>query len=75
MMNDIFVYLVILFVFPIITSTGWLSYILWYTLNTNYGVQFAITWSRKPLITFKIKNFNSNWKEIWEQSNTASLDW
>ena len=47
----IFSLIVLFFVLPIVAFLGLVSYILWYTLNSNSGVQFMVSWQGKPLIS------------------------
>ena len=47
-MNAFSFSLIVLFlVFPVAAFLGLVSYILWYTLNSNSGVRFAISWQGK----------------------------
>ena len=62
--------LIVLFlVFPVVAFLGLVSYILWYTLNSNSGVQFAISWQGKPLIAWELQNTAPNWKEMRKLSD------
>ena len=45
----IFSLMVIALVLPLIALLGLLCYVLWYTLNSNSGVQFAVSWQGNPL--------------------------
>ena len=47
----IFTLIVITLVLPLITLLGLLCYVLWYTLNSNSGIQFTVSWQGKPLIS------------------------
>ena len=47
--------IVLFFVLPIAALLGLVSYILWYTLNSNSGVRFAISWQGKPLISPRLE--------------------
>ena len=47
---------ILFFVFPIVAYLGLVSYILWYTLNSNSGVRFAVSWLGKPLIAWELQN-------------------
>ena len=60
------------FVLPIAAFLGLTSYILWYTLNSNSGVQFAVSWQGKPLITWELQNTALDWKDMQKQSNSST---
>ena len=47
--------IILFFVFPIAAFLGLVSYILWYTLNSNSGVRLAVSWQGKPLITWELQ--------------------
>ena len=77
-MNAFSFSLIILFlVFPVAAFLGLISYILWYTLNSNSGVRFAISWQGKPLVSWELQNTAPDWKEMWKQSenNTENSNW
>ena len=42
--------IILFFILPITAFLGLVSYILWYTLNSNSGVQLTVSWQGKPLI-------------------------
>ena len=63
--------IVLFFVLPIAAFLGLISYILWYTLNSNSGVQFAVSWQGKPLIVWELQNTSPDWKDMWKQSNNS----
>ena len=62
--------IVLFFVLPI-TAFGLTSYILWYTLNSNSGVQLAVSWQGKPLIAWELQNTAPDWKDMWKQSDNS----
>ena len=69
-MNALQFSLIVLFlVFPVIAFLGLISYILWYTLNSNSGVRFAISWQGKPLIAWELQNTAPDWKEMRKLSD------
>ena len=68
----IFTLIVIVLVLPLITLLGLLCYMLWYTLNSNSSVQFAVSWQGKPLISWELQNTAPDWKDIWKQSNNST---
>ena len=68
----IFSLLVITFVLPLITLLGLLCYVLWYTLNSNSGVQFAVSWQGKPLISWELQNTAPDWKDMQKQSDNST---
>ena len=45
----IFSLIILFFVLPIGAFLGLVSYILWYTLNSNSGVRLAVSWRGKLL--------------------------
>ena len=65
--------LIILFlVLPIAAFLGLVSYILWYTLNSNSGVRFVVSWQGKVLIAWELQNTAPNWKDMWKQSDNST---
>ena len=72
-MNTLTFSLVVLFfILPIAAFLGLISYILWYTLNSNSGIQFAISWQGKPLIAWELHNTTLDWKDMRKLSNNSS---
>ena len=69
----IFSLIVLFFVLPIVAFLGLVSYILWYTLNSNSGIQFTVSWQGKPLISWELQNTAPNWKDMRKHSDN-SLD-
>ena len=68
-MNTFTFSLIILFlVLPIAAFLGLVSYILWYTLNSNSGIWLAVSWQGKPLISWELQNTTPDWKDMWKQS-------
>ena len=63
---------VLCLVLPIATFLGLVSYILWYTLNSNSGVRLAISWQGKPLITWELQNTAPDWKDMRKQSDNSA---
>ena len=73
-MNTLTFSLIILFfVLPIAAFLGLVSYILWYTLNSNSGVRLAVSWLGKPLIAWELQNTSLDWKDMRKLSD-SSLD-
>ena len=69
-MNAFSFSLIVLFlVFPVVAFLGLVSYILWYTLNSNSGVRFTISWQGKPLVAWELQNTAPDWKEMWKLSD------
>ena len=64
--------IVLLLILPITTFLGLVSYILWYTLNSNSGVQLAVSWQGKPLIAWELQNTAPDWKDMRKQSNNSA---
>ena len=72
-MNALSFSLIVLFlILPIAALLGLVSYILWYTLNSNSGVRFAVTWQGKPLIAWELQNTAPDWKDMWKQSSNST---
>ena len=46
----IFTLFTIVLILPLLALLGLLCYMLWYTLNTNSGVRFMVSWQGKSLI-------------------------
>ena len=70
----IFSLVVIVLVLPLITLLSLLCYILWYTLNSNSGVRFSVSWQGKPLIAWELQNTAPNWKDMQKQSESSMED-
>ena len=68
----IFSLIVIALVFPLIALLGLLCYVLWYTLNSNSSVRFAVSWQGKPLISWELQNTTPNWKDMQKQSDNST---
>ena len=72
-MNSFSFSLVVLcLILPMAAFLGLVSYILWYTLNSNSGVRFAVSWQGKPLITWELQNTAPDWKDMWKQSDNSA---
>ena len=72
-MNTFTFSLVILFfVLPIAVFLGLVSYILWYTLNSNSGIRLAVSWQGKPLITWELQNTAPDWKDMQKHSDNST---
>ena len=67
----VFSLIVIALVLPLIALLGLLCYILWYTLNSNSGIWFAISWQGKPLISWELQNSAPDWKDMQKQSDSS----
>ena len=63
--------IVLLLVLPVTTFLGLVSYILWYTLNSNSGIRFTVSWQGKPLVTWKLQNTAPDWKDMRKQSDNS----
>ena len=68
----IFSLIILFFVLPIGAFLGLVSYILWYTLNSNSGVRLVFSWQGKPLITWELQNTAPDWKDMWKQSDNST---
>ena len=64
--------IILFFVLPIVVFLGLTSYILWYTLNSNSGIQLAVSWQGKPLIAWELQNTTPDWKDMWKQSDNST---
>ena len=67
-----FTLLVTALVLPLLTLFGLISYVMWYTLNSNSGVQFMVSWQGKPLISWELQNTAPDWKDMWKQSDNST---
>ena len=67
----IFTLILVTFILPLLALLGLLCYVLWYTLNSNSGVQFAVSWQGKPLITWELQNTVPDWKDMQKLSNNS----
>ena len=64
--------LIILFsILPIAAFLGLVSYILWYTLNSNSGVRLMVSWQGKLLITWELQNTAPDWKDMRKHSDNS----
>ena len=59
-------------VLPLTILLGLLCYMLWYTLNSNSGIRFAVSWQGKPLISWELQNTALDWKDMWKQSDNST---
>ena len=72
-MNALAFSLIVLFlILPIAALLGLISYILWYTLNSNSGVRFVISWRGKPLISWELQNTAPDWKDMRKQTEHSA---
>ena len=67
----IFTLILVTFMLPLLTLLGLLCYVLWYTLNSNSGTHFLVSWQGKPLITWELQNTAPDWKDMWKQSKNS----
>ena len=67
----IFMLLVIVLVLPLIALLSLLCYVLWYTLNSNSGIWFMVSWQGKPLISWELQNTAPDWKDMRKQSDNS----
>ena len=68
----IFSLIILFFVLPIGAFLGLVSYILWYTLNSNSGVRLVVSWLGKPLIAWELQNTAPDWKDMRKQSDSST---
>ena len=59
-----FTLLIITLVLPLFALLSLLCYAMWYTLNSNSSVRFAISWQGKSLITWELQNSAPDWKDM-----------
>ena len=64
--------IVLLLVLPVAVFLGLVSYILWYTLNSNSSVRFVVSWQGKPLVAWELQNTAPDWKDMWKQSDNGT---
>ena len=64
--------IILFFVLPIAAFLGLISYILWYTLNSNSGVRLVFYWQGKPLIAWELQNTAPDWKDMQKQSDNST---
>ena len=64
--------IVLFFALPITAFLGLVSYILWYTLNSNSGVRFVVSWQGKPLASWELQNTAPDWKDMQKHSNNSA---
>ena len=58
-------------ILPLVALLGLLCYVLWYTLNSNCGIRFTVSWQGKPLIAWELQNTAPDWKDVWKQSDNS----
>ena len=63
--------ILVVFVLPLASLLGLICYVLWYTLNSNYGIQFAVSWQGKSLIAWELQNTGPDWKDMQKQSDNS----
>ena len=59
-------------ILPLAALIGLLCSVLWYTLNSNSGVRFTVSWQGKPLISWELQNTAPNWKDMQRQSDNST---
>ena len=64
--------IILCLVLPIAAFLGLISYILWYTLNSNSSVRFAVSWQGKPLIAWELQHTAPDWKDMRKQSDSSA---
>ena len=68
----IFSLIVTALILPLTALLGLLCYMLWYTLNSNSGIQFVVSWQGKPLISWELQNNTLDWKDMQKQSDNST---
>ena len=68
----IFTLVIITLNLPLTALLDLLCYVLWYTLNSNSGVRFAVSWQGKPLIAWELQNTAPDWEDMWKQSESST---
>ena len=67
----VFSLILVTLIIPLIALLSLLCYVLWYTLNSNSGVWFVVSWQGKPLIAWELQNTVPDWKDMWKQSDNS----
>ena len=67
----IFSLIFVTLILPLVAFFGLLCYVLWYTLNSNSSVRFAVSWQGKPLVTWELQNTTPDWKDMQRQSDNS----
>ena len=67
----VFTLIILFFTLPIFAFLGLISYVLWYTLNTNSGVRLVVAWQNRPIIAWELQNTVPDWKDMQKQSNNS----
>ena len=69
--------IILFFALPIAVFLGLVSYILWYTLNSNSGVRLAVSWQGKPLASWELQNTAPDWKDMRKlpKNSTENTGW
>ena len=67
----VFSLILIVLVLPLLALFSLLCYVLWYTLNSNSGIQFTVSWQGKPLTSWELQNTAPNWKDMWKLSDNS----
>ena len=67
----IFSLIIMFFVLPIAAFLGLISYILWYTLNSNSSVRLSVSWQGKPLASWELQNTAPDWKDMRKLSDNS----
>ena len=63
--------IILFFVLPIAAFLGLIFYILWYTLNSNSGIWFAVSWQGTPLVSWELQNTAPDWKDMQKHSDNS----
>ena len=73
----IFILVLITLVLLLLTLLGLPHYMLRYTLNSNSGAQFSVSWQGKPLIAWELQNTALDWQDMRKQSDSSlgNTDW
>ena len=64
--------IVLFFALPVAAFLGLVSYILWYTLDSNSGIRFMVSWQGKPLISWELQNMAPDWKDMQKHSKNST---
>ena len=64
--------IILSFTLPIAAFLGLVSYILWYTLNSNLGVRFTVSWQGRLLISWELQNTAPDWKDMRKHSDNST---
>ena len=69
----VFSFIAIALILPLLGLLGLLCYVLWYTLKTNSGIWFTVSWQGKALITWELQNTSPDGRTCRSSLITAQI--